>query len=125
MPQLIGLQGRVKNINIIEAIGDQWHMVGIALLNDKSGSIVKAIAKEFRYNAQDIVLEILQRWLEGSGIPDRTWRGLIRVLRMHCRALAESVEEVLTAEEAKEGNLGGSDLRWDKYMNGCTMMSCR
>ena len=106
MPQLIGLQGNDKIINIAEAIGDQWRVVGITLLNDESGGIVKAVAKEFRGNALDINLDILERWLQGKGIRDRSWRGLLRVLQVHCRALAESVEEALTAEEAEQGKLG-------------------
>ena len=106
MPQLIGLQGKDKIINIAEAIGDQWHVVGIALLNDESGGIVTAVAKEFRGNALDINLYILKRWLLGRGIRDRSWQGLLSVLRVHCRALAESVEEALTAEEAEQGKLG-------------------
>ena len=105
MPQLIGLRGKDKNINIAEAIGGQWRVVGIALLNDESGDIVKGLAKEFRGNAQDINLEILQCWLQGRGIADRTWRGLIGVLRMYCGVLAESVEEALTAKEAEQGKL--------------------
>ena len=106
MPQLIGLQGKDKIINIVEAISDQWHVVGIALLNDESGGIVEAVADQFRGNAQDINLETLQRWRRGEGIPDRTWRGLLGVLRVHCGTLAESVEEALTAEDAEQGKLG-------------------
>ena len=104
MPQLIGLRGKNKSINVAEAIGDQWRMVGIALLNDDSGAIVKSIDQEFRGNAQIINLEILQRWLQGKGIPDRTWHGLLRVLRVHCFSLAESVEEAL-AEQGKSRSL--------------------
>ena len=78
-------------------------MVGIALLNDESGGIVRALAKEFRGNAQDINLEILGHWLQGSGIPDRLWQGLLDVLRVYCRTLADRVEEVLTGEEAEQG----------------------
>ena len=102
MPQLIGLRGRHKNINIAEAIGIQWRVIGIALLNDESGGIVTALEREFRGNAQDINLEILKRWMLGYGIPDQTWEGLLSVLRAHCRTLAESVEEALTAEEATD-----------------------
>ena len=102
MPQLIGLRGRDKTINIAEAIGVQWRMIGIALLNDESGGIVTALEREFRGNALDINLEILTRWMRGDGIPDQTWEGLLTVLRAHCRTLAESVEEALTAEEATD-----------------------
>ena len=106
MPHLIVFQGKDKIINIAEAIGDQWRVVGISLLNDESGDIVKTVAREFRDNALDINLETLGRWLQGKGIRDRSWRGLLSVLRVHCRALAESVEEALTAEEAEQGKLG-------------------
>ena len=106
MPQLIVFQGKDKIINIAEAIGDQWRVVGISLLNDESGGIVKTVAREFRGNALDINLDILERWLQGKGIRDRSWRGLLGVLRVHCRVLAESVEEALTAEEAEQGKLG-------------------
>ena len=103
MPQLIGLQAKDKIINIAEAIGDQWRMVGIALLNDDCGTIVEGIGDEFRGKARNINLEILQRWMRGEGIPNRTWGGLLSVLRVHCVSLAESVEEALTEEEAEQG----------------------
>ena len=66
MPQLIGLQGKDKIINNAEAISDQWRVVGIALLNDESDRIVKALATEFRGDGQDVNLEILQRWIQGN-----------------------------------------------------------
>ena len=106
MPQLIVFQGKDKIINIAEAIGDQWRVVGISLLNDESGDIVKTFAMEFKGNALAINLETLGHWLLGRGIRDRSWRGLLSVLRVHCRALAESVEQALTAEEAEQGKLG-------------------
>ena len=88
----------------MEAIGDQWHMVGIVLLDDESGAIVDCITDEFRGKAQNINLEILKRWIRGEGIRDRSWRALIGVLRsVHRIALADSVEEALTEEEAEQG----------------------
>ena len=103
MPQLLTLQGgNDKSINIVKAIGNQWRVVGIVLLNDESGAIVDSIADEFRGNAQNINIEILKCWMRGDGIPDQTWEGLLTVLRVHCRTLAESVEEALTAEEATD-----------------------
>ena len=118
MPQLIGLRGRDKTINIAEAIGVQWRVVGIALLNDESGGIVRALSKEFRGNAQDINLEILGRWLQGSGIPDCSWQGLLGVLRVHCRTLADRVEEALTAEEAEQGKctVANSAVIWSLFV---------
>ena len=81
-------------------------MVGIALLSDENGSIVEGIADEFRGKVRRINLEILQHWIRGEGIRDRSWRGLLNILRVHCGALAEIVEEALTAEEAEQGKLG-------------------
>ena len=105
MPQLIGLQGKDKSINIAEAIGDKWRVVGIALLNDESGAIVEGIGDEFRGKAENINLEILQRWIRGKGIPDRTWLALLGVLKVHCGMLAESVEKALTPQEVLQGKL--------------------
>ena len=90
----------------MEAIGDQWHMVGIVLLDDENGAIVDCIADECRGKAQIINLEILKRWIRGQGIPDRSWRALIGVLRSVSHiALADSVEEALIEEEAEQGTL--------------------
>ena len=102
LPQLTAFQGRTQHINIAEGIGVKWMMVGTTLLDDKDGSIIPAIAQQYGNNAELINMEILRRWLQGKGIPDRTWRGLLGVLKVHCVALAESVEEVLTAEQAEQ-----------------------
>ena len=101
MPLLISLQGKVNSINIAEAIGIQWQMVGIALLNDVDGTIVRSIDADYGSDVKSINLEILRRWICGRGIPDHTWQGLLGVLRVHCAALAESVEEALNIEEGK------------------------
>ena len=59
MPQLIGAQG--MSINIAEAIGDKWRVVGIALLDDKRGAIVEGISDQFQGKAEKINVEVLQR----------------------------------------------------------------
>ena len=101
MPEMTALQGRTRDINIVEGIGAEWDMVGTALLDDKDGTIIPAIARDCGYKSERINMEILRRWIQGRGIPDHTWRGLLGVLRsMHCITLADSVEEALTAEEA-------------------------
>ena len=101
MPEMTTLQGRTRNINIVEGIGAEWDKVGTALLDDKDGTIIPAIAREYGNNAERINMEILRRWIQGKGIPDRTWKGLLCVLRRVRRnMLANSVEEALTEEEA-------------------------
>ena len=81
-------------------------MVGTALLNDKDGSIVAAIERKFRNDALEINREILNKWLQGQGMADCTWRGLLGVLTLHYKALAESVEEALIVEEATDADKG-------------------
>ena len=78
-------------------------MVGTTLLDDEDYTIVPAIAQKHGKDPELINMEILGRWVRGEGMSDRSWRGLLGVLREHCGALADRVEEVLTAEEAEQG----------------------
>ena len=103
MLKLYGLQYEGTRINIVEAIGGQWRTVGIFLLNDKTGTILDGIAREKVYNDEDINRDILRRWLEGRGKHDRTWKGLLDVLKVHCFALYEQVVVALKALEALTG----------------------
>ena len=101
MSELTALPGRTRHINILEGIGAKWDMVGATLLDDRDGAIIEAIARQYGNNAELINQKIMRRWLQERGIPNPTWRGLLGVLRMHQRAaLAESIEEALTGEEA-------------------------
>ena len=106
MSQLISLQGRTQHVNIVEGIGVKWMMVGTTLLDDKDYTIVPAIAEQYGNNAQRINMEILGRWVRGEGMSDCSWRALLGVLREHCGALADRVEEALMAEEAEQGKSG-------------------
>ena len=102
MPELTGLKGKSERINIAKEIGVQWWVVGTALLDDKNGTVTPAIAQQYGNNAELINMEILTRWINGKGMADCTWHGLIGVLKEHCTALAESVEEVLTEQEVTD-----------------------
>ena len=95
LPELLALQGRNGQINIPQQIGKQGTFVGTALLQDSSGSIVSAIEEQHQGDWERINFKILQRWIQGHGIADRSWRGLLGVLRVHCGALADLVEEAL------------------------------
>ena len=103
MSQLISLLGRNQHVNIVEGIGVNWMMVGTTLLDDEDYTIVPAIAQKHGKDPELINMEILGRWVRGEGMSDRSWRGLLGVLRVHCGALADRVEEALTAEEAEQG----------------------
>ena len=54
-------------------------------------------------NASLISIEILTRWVQGQGIADTSWRGLLGVLKEYCPALADSIEEALMEEKAEPG----------------------
>ena len=78
-------------------------MVGTALLDDKDGTIIPAIARDCGYKSECINTEILRRWIQGKGIPNRTWKGLLCALRSVRRnTLADDIEEALTEEEATD-----------------------
>ena len=100
MPELTDFPGKTGQFNIATEIGIQYYMVGTALLNDKRGTIVPAIVSEHRGNAEQINMDILSHWVQGKGIADRTWRGLLGVLRVHCPGLAQDIEETLRTETA-------------------------
>ena len=115
MPQLLSFQGKTECFNVAQEIGIQWQVVGTILLDDKNGTLMPAITKEFANNAQDINTEVLRRWIQGNGI-DCTWRVLLDALKVPCRALSKRVEEALTVdpkEEATDGETG-------KYIMLCT-----
>ena len=99
MPELISFQGTTECINVAQEIGIQWWIVGTTLLDDTKGTIMPAIAHQFGNNALLINMEVLSRWIQGKGIPDCTWRALLKALREPCRALAESMREVLTTDD--------------------------
>ena len=53
---------------------------------------------EHRGNVEQINMDILSRWVQGRGITDRTWLGLLGVMRVHCPRLAQDIEETLRVE---------------------------
>ena len=96
LTNLTCFHGRSRVFNVAAEIGMQYFLVGTALLNDRSGAVVPQIAAELLGNAERINMEILRRWIQGSGVEDCSWDGLLRVLRESGRAaLAEEMEEAL------------------------------
>ena len=80
----------------------RYYAFGTALLTNEStravNDILSIMSKYSIDNAEQINMEILSRWMQGKGIVDRTWRGLLGVLRVHCTGLAQDIEEALRAE---------------------------
>ena len=56
------------------------HLGSSYILNDKTGSRVRGIKQTCLGEPEDVVLRILQEWLEGKGLPV-TWESLIQTLR--------------------------------------------
>ena len=90
--------GKTQHFNIAERIGIHYQVVGTSLLKDDRGEVIPAIISEHGKKAEQINMDILRCWVQGRGIADRTWRGLLGVLRVHCPGLAEDIEETLRAE---------------------------
>ena len=99
MPELTAFQGRARRINIAQTISVKWDVVGTTLLDDHNHTIMPALAQQYSNEVMRINMEVLGRWVQGQGMADCTWRGLLGVLKVHCRDLAKSVEEVLTEQE--------------------------
>ena len=68
-------------VNIAEQIGVNYFKFGIFLLEDSNGVIVQALEKQLHFNAEQINIAILQRWLEGKGVKPVTWSTLVTVLQ--------------------------------------------
>ena len=70
-----------QKVNIVEQIGANYSCFGIFLLEDYTGAVVKALEKEHRGNAQEINMDIFQRWLQGNGLKPVAWSTLVTVLQ--------------------------------------------
>ena len=84
-PSLCGGGGRptlpeLLCLEIPQRVGVHYITFGVLLLNDQTGSRVMALKKECQGVAEDVLLRILQEWLEGKGLPV-TWQTLIQTLR--------------------------------------------
>ena len=92
---LLAFPGKNGDIDIPEQIGTKYTRFGIFLLNDPTGARVKAIVKKHHEDAQEINLEILQEWLEGSGKQPLTWKTLVDVLcKTGLSKLADDIKTV-------------------------------
>ena len=107
MPELTDFPGKTRHFNIAMRIGTSYHSVGTGLLSGENEEVVPAILSEHRGNIEQINMDILSHWVQGKGIADRTWRGLLGVLRVHCPGLAQDIEEILRAEN-NDSSMGKS-----------------
>ena len=95
--QLLAIPGEGGPINVVEQIGVHFTTFGILILNDDTGAVVEAVARQHMLNAEHVNMEILKRWLQGSGRQPVVWRTLVKCLEeAGLKRLAETIEERLT-----------------------------
>ena len=70
-----------KKVNVVQQIGVNYSKFGIFLLNGNNGSIVKALEKQYCQNAEDILIDIFRKWLEGMGEKPVAWSTLVATLK--------------------------------------------
>ena len=98
MTEIIHFQGNDnKIIDISDLIGRKYTRFGTLILkrpNSRFDPDIASIAWEQHNSVRDTNFEILTRWIRGEGIEDRTWRGLIRILRaVDLNSLADYIAE--------------------------------
>ena len=85
-------------IDIADRIGTSYPKFGSILLNDVHGTVVQNI---FQDKLKEIIptnMEILRKWLTGSGIRPVTWQTLIKVMEASENTeLARQIIEALTS----------------------------
>ena len=105
MPELTDFPGKIRHFNIGAEIGAKFYAVGLALLDNTI--LLSSIMSKHGGNTEQMCMDILICWLQGRGIADCTWRGLLGVLNEHCPDLARDIEETLKAEM---NLINGADL---------------
>ena len=95
MRELITFPGRNGKTDISEQIGINYKRFGILLLDDSNGVRVDAIEKKHHEAAKEINLEILSKWVNGSGKQPVTWKTLVDILfEIGLTALADDIKAV-------------------------------
>ena len=91
--------GRVINIPV--EIDGKYVQFGTFLLDDRTGSRIKIMARKHHYDTERINTEILQEWLSERGKQPVTWATLVEVLHdIKLSTLAAEIEAVKSCEPA-------------------------
>ena len=93
MTELLSFKGKEKTFNVAELVGTKYSKLGIFLLKDETGAIVKALKQEHLQNSEEINMAIFRDWLQGKGAQPVAWSTLIDVLRkIGLGTLADDIE---------------------------------
>jgi len=87
-----------KTVNVIQQMCGTYWGLGVILLQDESGAIMKAIEGEYS-NPLDRMKCVLTHWFEGRGLPV-TWKNLVESLRqLELNTIANDIEEGLSRQQ--------------------------
>ena len=93
---LIRFPNNERNINIITKCSTEYNDLGILLLDDDNGDIVKSLEMEHHFNGEHVITEIFRRWINGTGMKPISWNILIAVLRdVDLHTLADELQDAL------------------------------
>lgn len=84
-----------KRISLAIEIG-KYRDFCIQLLHDERGNQCGQISDGVGPNPEHILIEVFERWLNGSGKPVKTWKTIIQVLKdVKMLTLAKDLESAL------------------------------
>ena len=101
MNELVVLKGNGITVRIIERINGHYYKIGIYLLNDDNGNILKTIEVEEHGRIEAITRQMLNSWIEGKG-KDMTWKTLVYALK-EIAQLRSLADDIVTALQANNG----------------------
>ena len=87
-----------ETINILEKIGGDYSVFGIRLLNDGEANIMAEIKNNFTGEARAIKMEVITKWIRGTGKKPISWETLAGVV--------ESMGLVDLAQDIRQGTQG-------------------
>ena len=70
-----------RNINIITKCSSNYYKLGIFLLDDENGDMVKSLEMDYPCNVEGRVTAIIRKWISGTGKKPISWNTLITVLK--------------------------------------------
>ena len=116
--ECVRFRGRERRINIPQEIGVKYYQFGLFLLEDDTGARIQSIAHKHMNDAEQINMEVLEKWITGRGKQPITWKTLTEVLRdIEISTLAGEIEAVKCCED---NPVGASD---DSVQNDQTMLT--
>ena len=72
----IDVNGKQKKVDVIAKASCEYNKLGIWLLNDNDGDIVKTLERKHQNDPQEITREIFRKWIK-EGTTPVTWCALI------------------------------------------------